>query len=84
MANWVEAGPGSRFVADMPSSNSCALSHPRSSTQSLRKQRDVGGRSAEADDADATPLAHDDGKWHALFDGLGHGRREVDSNGSRS
>ena len=38
MANWVEAGPGSRLVAEMPSSNSWALSQPRSSTQSLRSR----------------------------------------------
>ena len=38
MASWVEAGPGSRLVAEMPSSNSWALSQPRSSTQSLRSR----------------------------------------------
>ena len=36
MASCVEAGPGSRLVAEMPSSNSWALSHRRSSTQSFR------------------------------------------------
>ena len=30
--------PGSRLVAEMPSSNSWALSHPRWSTQSLRRR----------------------------------------------
>ena len=36
IASWVEAGPGSRLVAEIPSSNSCALNQWRSSTQSFR------------------------------------------------
>jgi hypothetical protein len=35
IASWVEAGPGSRFVAAMPSSNSGAGSHRRLSTHSF-------------------------------------------------
>ena len=38
MASWVEAGPGKRLVEEMASSNSWALSQPRSSTQSWRKR----------------------------------------------
>ena len=36
IASWVEAGPGKRFVAAIPSSNSVSEIHPRSVTQSLR------------------------------------------------
>ncbi len=36
MANWVEAGPGSRLVAAIPSSNSVGDSHWRSVTHSRR------------------------------------------------
>ena len=65
MASWVEAGPGSRLVAEMPSSNSWALSQPTFFDAEFAEQRDVGGRSAEADDPDAAPLAHDGGERHA-------------------
>ncbi len=34
MASWVEAGPGRRLVAAIPSSNSVADNHRRSVTQS--------------------------------------------------
>jgi hypothetical protein len=44
IASWVEAGPGSRLVAAMPSSNSSAVSHPSSVTHSRRSSRMcVGG-----------------------------------------
>src|SRR5258708_7171414 len=36
MASWVEAGPGSRLVAAIPSSKSASVSHRRSCTHSLR------------------------------------------------
>ncbi len=38
MANCVDAGPGSRLQAAMPSSNSVAEIHSRSSTHSLRRR----------------------------------------------
>ena len=36
IASWVEAGPGSRFVTEIPSSNSSADSQPRLLTHSSR------------------------------------------------
>jgi hypothetical protein len=82
MASWVEAGPGSRLVAEMPSSNSCALSHPRSSTQSFRNSAMWAGGPPKP----MMPMRLHSRtmveKRHALFDGLGHGRRGVDPNGS--
>ncbi|GAB3844692.1 hypothetical protein GCM10027610_059620 [Dactylosporangium cerinum] len=38
IASWVEAGPGSRLVAAMPSSNSWALIQPRFVTHSCRRR----------------------------------------------
>ena len=38
MASWVDAGPGRRLVAEMPSSNSGAVSQWWSSTQSWRNR----------------------------------------------
>ena len=38
IANWVDAGPGRRFVAATPSSNSLAASQWRSSTQRRRSR----------------------------------------------
>ena len=38
MASWVEAGPGRRLVAAIPSSNSVAVSHRRSSTHRRRSR----------------------------------------------
>ena len=38
MASWVDAGPGRRLVAEMPSSNSGAVSQWWSSTQSWRSR----------------------------------------------
>ena len=38
MASWVDAGPGRRLQAAMPSSNSVADIHCRSSTHSLRRR----------------------------------------------
>ena len=49
-------------MAAMPSSNSWAVSHPRSSTHRLRNRAMWAGGPAEADDADASPLADDRGE----------------------
>ncbi len=38
IASWVDAGPGSKFVAAMPSSNSSAVSQDRRCTQSWRSR----------------------------------------------
>ncbi len=72
MANWVDAGPGSRFVAATPSSNSRADSHARSSTHSFRSERDVHRRSAEASAADPAPLAPDRDQADAGDRGVAH------------
>ena len=40
----------------------------------LPQQRNVGRRTAEADETDSTPLAHNGGERNTLFDGIGHGR----------
>ena len=82
MASWVEAGPGSRLVTEIPSSNSRALNQPRSSDAEPSQGRDVGRRPPEASNPDPGPLAHDRGERNTLFDGLGHGRRGIASNGS--
>ncbi len=43
IASWVDAGPGSRLVAAMPSSNSAAPIHPRSSTHIRRSSAICAG-----------------------------------------
>ena len=61
MASCVEAGPGRRLVAAMPSSNSSWLSQRAFDAQGA-EQGDVGRRAAEADAPDAAPLLGDGGQ----------------------
>ena len=57
MASWVEAGPGRRLVAAIPSSNSTALSQWRSVTHSCRSMAMWVGGPPNPEHADPTPLA---------------------------
>ena len=59
MASWVDAGPGNRLHAAIASSNSLRREPSSPLDAEVAQERDVGGRAAEADAADAPPLPGD-------------------------
>ena len=77
MASCVEAGPGSKLVAETPSSKFLRAQPSTVIDAKCAQKRDVRRGTPEPDDPDAAPLARDCRERDTLFDGIGHCRRYV-------